>query len=106
MLEWVYRQVRKSQLVTRAIIATDDQRIFDAARAFGAEVQLTDPQHSSGTERVAEVAGRINGAGIVVNVQGDEPFIEPESIDAAILPILEGAGSPVATLKSRRKPSA
>lgn len=101
MLEWVYLQVRRSRLVTRVVIATDDQRIFDASRAFGAEVQLTNPQHSSGTERVAEVAGRVTDAGIIVNVQGDEPFIEPDSIDAAILPILEGAGSPVATLKTQ-----
>lgn len=105
MLQCVYEQVRRSELVTRVAIATDDERIFQAARAFGAEVYQTDPTHTSGTERVAEVAARITDAAIVVNVQGDEPFIEPEAIDAAILPILEGAAAPVCTLKTPLKSS-
>ncbi len=100
MLECVYEQVRRSRLVTRVAVATDDDRIFQAALAFGAEVYQTDPGHTSGTERVAEVAARIPDAAIVVNVQGDEPFIEPEAIDQAILPILEGAETPVSTLKT------
>ena len=100
MLERVYARVRRSQLVTRIAVATDDDRIFEAARALGAEVYSTDPGHTSGTERVAEVAARLPEASIVVNVQGDEPFIEPEAIDQAIRPILEKAGAPVSTLKT------
>jgi len=102
MLERVYARVCRSRLVTRVVIATDDERIHRAGQKFGAEVQLTDPGHSSGTERVAEVAARIREAPIVVNVQGDEPFIEPEAIDQAIAPMLEAAaaaaGAPVCTL--------
>ncbi len=100
MLEWVHSQVRRSRLITRVAVATDDDRIFEAARAFGAEVYHTDPAHTSGTERVAEVAARLPEAAIVVNVQGDEPFIEPEAIDLAILPLLEGSTAPVCTLKT------
>jgi 3-deoxy-manno-octulosonate cytidylyltransferase (CMP-KDO synthetase) len=100
MLEWVFTQVRRSQLITRIAVATDDDRISTVARAFGAEVFLTDSSHTSGTERVAEVSAKVPEAGIIVNVQGDEPFIEPEAIDKAILPILEAATSPVSTLKT------
>ncbi len=100
MLECVHAQVCRSRLVTRVVVATDDERIFQAARRFGAEVYHTDPRHTSGTERVAEVAALLPGAEIVVNVQGDEPFIEPEAIDQAIGPMLEGTGAPVATLKT------
>ncbi len=100
MLEWVHSQVRRSRLITRVAVATDDDRIFEAARAFGAEVYHTDPAHTSGTERVAEVAARLPEAAIVVNVQGDEPFIEPEAIDQAIRPLLEGSTAPVCTLKT------
>jgi 3-deoxy-manno-octulosonate cytidylyltransferase (CMP-KDO synthetase) len=100
MIERVYSRVRGSRLVTRTVIATDDQRIFDAARRFDAEVYLTDPGHGSGTERAAEVAARFPEAGIVVNVQGDEPFLEPEAVDQAIQPMLEGIPAPVCTLKT------
>ncbi len=104
MLERVYAQLGRSRLVTRIVVATDDERISRAAQAFGAEVCLTDPGHSSGTDRVAEVAQRIPEAALVVNVQGDEPFIEPEAIDQAIAPMLEetplSARVPVCTLKT------
>ncbi len=104
MLERVYARVCRSRLVTRVVIATDDERIHRAGQRFGAEVQLTDPEHSSGTERVAEVAARIPEAAIVVNVQGDEPFLEPQAINQAIAPMLEAASAaaraPVCTLKT------
>jgi 3-deoxy-manno-octulosonate cytidylyltransferase (CMP-KDO synthetase) len=100
MLERVYCRVRQARLVSRTVIATDDQRIFDAARAFDAEVYLTDPGHNSGTDRVAEVAARFPEAAIIVNVQGDEPFIEPEAIEQAIQPLLDSASAPVSTLKT------
>jgi len=100
MLECVWGQVRGSRLVTRVVVATDDERIERAAQAFGAEVFLTDPGHASGTDRVAEVAARVPEAALVVNVQGDEPFLHPEAIDQAIEPMLKPAAAPVCTLKT------
>ena len=104
MLERVYAQVCRSRLVTRIVVATDDERVSRAALAFGAEVCRTDPGHSSGTDRVAEAAQRVPEAALVVNVQGDEPFIEPEAIDQAIAPMLEqtppSVRAPVCTLKT------
>lgn len=103
MLERVWERVGRARLVTRVAIATDDQRIYDAARAFGASVFMTDPAHPSGTDRVAEVAAR-DEASVIVNVQGDEPFIEPAAIDLAVEPFLAGAGRStlvMSTLKTR-----
>ena len=104
MLERVYAQVCRSRLVTRIVVATDDERVSRAALAFGAEVCRTDQGHSSGTDRVAEAVQRVPEAALVVNVQGDEPFIEPEAIDQAIAPMLEqtppSARAPVCTLKT------
>ncbi len=99
MLERVWQRVCRAQSLTEVAIATDDPRIYDAARSFGASVFLTDPQHASGTDRVAEVAAR-HPAGIVVNVQADEPFIEPAAIDQAVEPLLSHAGIPMSTLKT------
>jgi 3-deoxy-manno-octulosonate cytidylyltransferase (CMP-KDO synthetase) len=62
------------------IIATDDMRIAEAAFHFGAEVALTSPKHPSGTDRIAEVAKKLAGFDIIINVQGDEPFIDPSLI--------------------------
>ena len=105
ILERVWRQVRKAVRIQRVAIATDDRRIYDAAQAFGAEVFMTDPQHPSGTDRVAEVAAQTD-ARVVVNVQGDEPFLDPAAIDLALEPFLNGEGVPMSTLKTRfRDPS-
>ena len=99
MLERVWQRVGRARLVTSVAIATDDRRIYDAALAFGASVFMTDPAHASGTDRVAEVASQ-HEAGIVVNVQGDEPFIEPAAIDQAIEPLLHSRSAPMSTLKT------
>jgi len=69
-------------MVQRVIVATDDPRIAHAVRSFGGEAMMTSPDHPTGTDRVAEVA-RITDADVYVNVQGDEPEIDPEMIDAA-----------------------
>jgi 3-deoxy-manno-octulosonate cytidylyltransferase (CMP-KDO synthetase) len=87
MIVWVYRRTRMAERVGRVIVATDDHRIADAVRAAGGEVCLTSASHRSGTERVAEVAQTLDSE-LIVNVQGDEPLIEPETIDAAIEPLL------------------
>lgn len=100
MLECVYERVARARLVSRVVVATDDERISAAAAGFGAEVAMTRPDHSTGTERVAEVAAR-EKAEIIVNVQGDEPLIDPAAIDLAIGPLLDGAAPPMATLKKQ-----
>jgi 3-deoxy-manno-octulosonate cytidylyltransferase (CMP-KDO synthetase) len=85
--------------VDRVIIATDDERIASVARAFGAPVALTRSDHPSGTDRVAEVASR-ESADVIVNIQGDEPLIDPDAIDAATRALLDG-GAPMSTLSKR-----
>lgn len=84
MIERVYEQSLRS--VETVYIATDDRRIYDAARKFGGNVVLTSPDHPSGTDRCAEAAEKImqqtgNSIDVVINVQGDEPFIKPEQIN-------------------------
>jgi 3-deoxy-manno-octulosonate cytidylyltransferase (CMP-KDO synthetase) len=100
MLECVHERVRRARLVNRVIIATDDPRILEEACRFGAEAVMTSPSHSTGTERVAEAAA-LETADIIVNVQGDEPLIDPAAIDLAITPLLECTPPSMATLKKR-----
>ena len=83
MIERVYRQVKKAKLINEVIVATDDARIAEAVKHFGGLVEMTAANHPSGTDRCAEVAKRFEGAfDLVVNIQGDEPFINPQAIDA------------------------
>jgi 3-deoxy-manno-octulosonate cytidylyltransferase (CMP-KDO synthetase) len=100
MLQHVYERASMARYLTSTIIATDDQRVFDAARAFGAPVRMTRSDHISGTDRVAEVASAENAA-IIVNIQADEPLIDPAAIDAAILPVAQDAAIVMSTLKKR-----
>ncbi|WP_028894319.1 3-deoxy-manno-octulosonate cytidylyltransferase [Syntrophorhabdus aromaticivorans] len=96
LLWWVFEKARQSRLKDGVLIATDDERISDAATAFGADVVMTSPTCASGTDRVFEaVKGR--GAGLVVNLQGDEPFIEPSMIDD-LFTVMENEKVDMATL--------
>lgn len=97
LIQHTYDRASQAALPSRVIIATDDERIAAVARAFGAEVQMTRPDHPSGTDRVAEVARGLE-SDIIVNLQGDEPLIPPSSIDAAVSPMLTDASLPMATL--------
>ena len=101
MLEHVYERASMARYLSTVIIATDDQRICDEARRFGAQVRMTQADHQSGTDRVAEVASAFEDFELVVNIQGDEPLIDPGAIDAAILPLLEEPAIPMGTLKKR-----
>jgi 3-deoxy-manno-octulosonate cytidylyltransferase (CMP-KDO synthetase) len=83
MIERVYDGVREARLVDRVIIATDDERIREAAQSFGAEVVLTSGTHGSGTERAAEVAQTLENT-IVINVQGDEPLVTGGLVDSLV----------------------
>jgi 3-deoxy-manno-octulosonate cytidylyltransferase (CMP-KDO synthetase) len=98
MIQRVWERVRQAQSVSDVIIATDDERIRSAVQAFGGDVAMTRSDHRSGTERVAEAALARGDAEIIVNVQGDEPLIEPSAIDAAVEAIREDLEVSVATL--------
>jgi 3-deoxy-manno-octulosonate cytidylyltransferase (CMP-KDO synthetase) len=101
MLEHVYERASLSTYLTSVIIATDDDRIRTVARSFGARVRMTRSDHLSGTDRVAEVASAEEDVEIVVNIQGDEPLISPDAIDAAILPLVHEPDLVMGTLKKR-----
>jgi 3-deoxy-manno-octulosonate cytidylyltransferase (CMP-KDO synthetase) len=100
MLEHVYERASLSTYLTSVIIATDDDRIRTVARSFGARVRMTRSDHLSGTDRAAEVASA-EDAEIFVNIQGDEPLISPDAIDAAILPLVHEPDLVMGTLKKR-----
>jgi len=100
MLQHVYERASRARYLAKLVIATDDERIRDASRAFGANVQMTREDHASGTDRVAEVAASDN-AQIIVNIQGDEPLIDPEAIDVAVMSMASDPNLPMATLKKR-----
>ena len=98
VLQHVYERASLARYLTATIIATDDERIYQAARGFGARVVMTRADHISGTDRVAEAASAEN-AELVVNIQGDEPLIDPAAIDAAILPLAHDPEIVMGTLK-------
>jgi 3-deoxy-manno-octulosonate cytidylyltransferase (CMP-KDO synthetase) len=104
MLQHVWERASLARYLTSLVIATDDERIRAAAEGFSARVVMTRSDHVSGTDRVAEAASASN-AEVVVNIQGDEPMIDPAAIDAAVLGLLDveqdGEDVPMATLKKR-----
>lgn len=102
ILQHTYERARLAKNAETVLIAADDERIAAAARAFGAEVVITDPGHQSGTERAAEAARGLQ-ADIVVNLQGDEPEIDPENIDALIA--AQAAHAPFASTLACRFPA-
>lgn len=87
IIQHVFERTKATTLVDRVLIATDDMRIADVVRAFGGEVLITRADHETGTDRIAEAARNIEGD-IVVNVQGDEPFIDPQTIDLTVAPLI------------------
>jgi 3-deoxy-manno-octulosonate cytidylyltransferase (CMP-KDO synthetase) len=100
MLEHVFERASMARYLTSVTIATDDERIAAVARGFGALARLTRADHLSGTDRVAEVASA-DSAELIVNIQGDEPLIDPAAIDAAVLPLLHDDDIVMGTLKKR-----
>src|SRR5580658_4860177 len=100
MLQHVWERASQARYLTNLVIATDDERIRAAAEDFSAKVVVTRSDHPSGTDRVAEAASASN-AQIIVNIQGDEPMIEPAAIDAAVLGLLDREDTPMSTLKTR-----
>ncbi len=100
MLQHVWERASQARYLTDLVIATDDDRIRSAAEEFRARVKMTRSDHATGTDRVAEVASASN-AEIIVNIQGDEPLIDPAAIDIAILGLLNDDDVPMGTLKKR-----
>jgi 3-deoxy-manno-octulosonate cytidylyltransferase (CMP-KDO synthetase) len=98
MIERVHERVRRSALVERVIVATDDERIAAAVRGFGGEAVMTSPAHQSGTDRLAEAAAGLPDAEVVANVQGDEPLLDVAALDAAVGALLEDETLPMATV--------
>lgn len=90
-------QAAKARTVSRVIVATDDERIFRVVKDYGGEAAMTSADHKSGSDRIAEVARDLPEGSIIVNVQGDEPTISPETIDAAVKALLEDGKSDIAT---------
>ncbi len=92
----VVNRAKQAQLVSRVIVATDDERIFHAVQQYGGEARMTSADAPSGTDRIAEVAAELDDE-IIVNVQGDEPLIDPTTIDVAIAPLIQDATIQIST---------
>lgn len=97
MIQHVYERARAARSLSSVLVATDDERIAAAVREFGGEVVMTSPGHRSGTDRVAE-ATRERQADVVVNIQGDEPLLEPQPLNALVSAFAERPGLEIATL--------
>jgi 3-deoxy-manno-octulosonate cytidylyltransferase (CMP-KDO synthetase) len=100
MVQRVYERCALATLAGSVIVATDDERIVSVVHGFGGRAEMTPPELASGTERMAWVAARMEGQ-IFVNVQGDEPLIDPAAIDATIAPLLERDDIDIGTAASR-----
>lgn len=98
MIRHVVVAARAARTLDRVIVATDDERIAAAVRDFGGEAALTRPDHPTGTDRIAEVVAALPDAGVVVNIQGDEPELSPEAIDRVAALLDADAEAPMATL--------
>ncbi|MEI6411408.1 MAG: 3-deoxy-manno-octulosonate cytidylyltransferase [Bacteroidota bacterium] len=101
MVQRVYRQVEQASKVDQVVVATDDARIFNHVQAFGGTVLMTNVKHPSGTDRCAEVARHFPKATHILNIQGDEPFIQPAQIDLLVETLIDNKKYPIATLAKR-----
>lgn len=100
MIEHVYRRATAARSIASVLVATDDERILRAVQAFGGQARMTSAAHASGTDRLAEVAAALD-CDVVVNVQGDEPLIEPEMIDEVVRPFAADPLLAMTTLRRR-----
>ena len=100
MIQHVYERVLKAGSVLFAAVATDNDRIFAAVRAFGGRAVMTSPRHRSGTDRIAEAVETmgLRDDDIVVNIQGDQPLFEPSQVDEVVGPLLQDVSIPMSTL--------
>lgn len=103
MIAHVYARASEARLVDAVLVATDDSRIAEAVSAFGGTAVMTRADHPSGTDRLAEVAAHLD-AELIVNLQGDEPMLDPASVDAAIAPLLADPSTAMGTLRTPLAP--
>jgi 3-deoxy-manno-octulosonate cytidylyltransferase (CMP-KDO synthetase) len=105
MIQRVYERAKLTQSAAQVIVATDDDRIMKAVEAFGGEARMTRSDHRTGTERVAEVAAHTQGD-VYVNVQGDEPLLDPVAVDTAVSSLLEEPQAQISTVATPVKTAA
>lgn len=98
IIQWVFEKAVQAQLADRVIIATDNEKIYETSLMFGAEAEMTLDTHNSGSDRIAEVAERHPEIGYIVNLQGDEPMINPETIDTVIKLLKDDSEADISTL--------
>ncbi|HEX8749337.1 MAG TPA: 3-deoxy-manno-octulosonate cytidylyltransferase [Pyrinomonadaceae bacterium] len=101
MILWVVERALSARNVTRAIVATDDERIAEAVSRGGFEAVMTSPEHQSGSDRLAEVAATLDAADVIVNVQGDEPLISPRTIERAVDELINADEAQIVTTCER-----
>ena len=98
IIQWVYEKAQQAKLADMIIVATDDERILNAVKAFGGGVEMTSVNHKCGSDRIREVAERHPEISYIVNLQGDEPLIKPESIDSVARNVQEDDNADISTL--------
>jgi len=98
IIQWVFEKAVKVQLADRVIIATDNEQIYETSLMFGAEAEMTLDTHNSGSDRIAEVAERHPEIGYIINLQGDEPLINPDTIETVIRLLKENEDADISTL--------
>src|SRR5712692_6522469 len=97
LIQRVYERAKLAQRADQVIVATDDERVVKAVEEFGGEARMTRTDHRTGTERVAEVAAHVAGE-VFVNVQGDEPLLDPAAVDTAVNALLEQPAAAISTV--------
>jgi len=98
MIQWVYERAKQSKTLDELFVAVDDPRVKSKVEGFGGKAILTWAHHKSGTDRIAEVVEKM-AADIIVNIQGDQPLIDPNMIDEAVLPMIDNPEIQMSTLK-------
>ncbi|MBO6087904.1 3-deoxy-manno-octulosonate cytidylyltransferase [bacterium] len=98
IIQWVYEKAQQSELADIIIVATDDERIFNCVKEFGGNVEMTSTEHKCGSDRIKEVVMRHPEISYIVNLQGDEPLIKPESIDEVARNVKEDENADISTL--------
>ena len=98
VIQWVWEKGSKCKGIDRVIVATDDERIYNACKKFGAEVEMTSTEHKSGSDRIAEVASRHPEIAFIINLQGDEPLIEEDNIRLVRKGVVEDENADISTL--------
>ena len=104
IIQWVYEKAQQSKYADMIIVATDDERIFNVVKSFGGNVEMTSSEHKCGSDRIKEVVIRHPEISYIVNLQGDEPLIKPESIDDVIKNVKEDLTADISTLVRKITP--